>query len=549
MTETLDVAVIGAGMSGMYAIVKLREMGLTHRVFEAGADVGGTWYWNHYPGARCDIGSLDYSYSFSPELEQEWVWSEKYATQSEILSYLNHVAKRFDLRRDVTFNTRVTAAEWDEHKLEWRVETDTGDSVRAQFLIMAPGALSKPNMPRFPGMETFAGPIYHTSAWPHGGVDFSGLTVGVIGTGSSGIQAIPPIADQAKSLTVFQRTAVYAMPAYNRPLDEREVAERKGRYGQAREANRNSGFGVAVPAPEPSALSVAEQQRTAHYEERWHAGDLTGLITAYADLLVDREANETLAAFVRSKIRSIVKDPVTAELLSPNSFPIGTKRPCLATDYYETFNKPHVKLVDLRATPITEITEHGVRTLEQAYSFDALVFATGFDAVTGAFLSVDVRGIGGLSLRDKWADGPRSYLGLAVAGFPNLFTVTGPGSPSVFSNMVVSIEQHIDWITAYMDTLRRRGVRATEATVEAENEWVEHAAEVGATTLYPQADSWYMGANIPGKPRMLLAYIGGVGAYRALCDEVAEKGYPGFRSIAAPGQPKSAGGQTGDARL
>lgn len=540
------VIVVGAGFSGLYAIHRLRAIGIEPRVFEAGDDIGGTWHWNRYPGARCDVGSLDYSYSFSPDLDQEWDWSEKYATQPEILRYIHHVADRFDLRRSITLNTRVIRAEWDSTDNDWIVSTDDGEAHRARFLLLAPGALSKPNAPNFPGIDRFGGPIYHTAAWPREGVDFTGQSVGVIGTGSSGIQTIPLIAEQARALTVFQRTPVYAMPAGNRALSPEERAAHKAHYPELREGNRHAGFGVVAPDPAPSALAADAGERDALYDERWHAGWLTGLVTAYADILTDRGANETLAEFVRDKIRATVADPRTADLLCPTTFPIGTKRPCLATGYYETFNAPHVSLVDLRATPITAIAEGGIETGDRDYPLDAIVFATGFDAVSGAFQAIDIRGRDGVSLADTWRDGPRSYLGIAVAGFPNMFTVTGPGSPSVFSNMVVSIEQHIDWIADYLHYLWAHGQDVTAASVAAQDDWVRHVAEVGEMTLYPQADSWYMGSNIAGKARTLLAYLGGVGAYRAICDDIKARGYPGFESANIGQQAATAATQNGD---
>jgi cyclohexanone monooxygenase len=532
VSKAVDVVVVGAGFAGMYALYRLRKLGYTVRVFEAGDDVGGTWYWNRYPGARCDVDSMSYSYSFSPELEQEWVWSEKYPTQPEILRYANHVADRFDLRRGITFNTRVTAAHWDEKTLQWNVVTAAGETVQARFVIMATGCLSKPKMLDIPGADRFEGSTYHTSSWPHEGVDFTGKVVGVIGTGSSGIQSIPLIAKQAKDLTVFQRTAVYTLPALNRPLEEEEVRTRKADYRKYRQAQRDSYFGVPVDTPPgASALSVSEQERNTVYERHWGAGTLMAMFMSYNDLLRDRKANETAAEFARSKIRSIVRDPKTAELLSPRTFPFGAKRLCLDTDYYKTFNEPHVHLVDLRTTPLVEVTAKGVRTTEREYPLDALVFATGFDALTGALLAIDIRGVGGLPLREKWAAGPRAYLGIGVAGFPNLFTVTGPSSPSVLSNVIVSIEQHVDWIVDCLVMLQQRGARGIEAAEEAEDTWARHVADVGGQTLYTVADSWYMGANVPGKPRVLLAYLGGVDVYRGICDQVVAKGYEGFRLI------------------
>jgi cation diffusion facilitator CzcD-associated flavoprotein CzcO len=532
-SNSVDAVIVGAGLSGLYQLHRLRESGLSARIIEKGSGVGGTWYWNRYPGARCDVESMSYSYSFSPELEQEWTWTEKYPTQPEILKYIRHVAERFDLERDITFDTRVTNATYDEQTQRWTVLTDGGEAIDAQYLIMATGCLSVSKAPEVPGAERFGGPTYHTGHWPHEGVDLSGLRVAVIGTGSSGIQSIPIFAEQAAELTVFQRTPNFSMPAGNRPLTEEEIADLKGRYPAFRQAQRESGFGVPIEPATQSALEVDDDVRTGTYQDGWDAGNLVAILASYNDTLTSKEANDTAAEFVRDKIRSIVKDPEVAETLSPRSFPFGTKRPCLDTGYYDTFNKEHVSLVDIRKTPLVEITEKGVRTSEAEYEVDAIIFATGFDAMTGALLAVDIRGRDGVSLREKWGEGPRTYLGLAVAGFPNLFTITGPSSPSVLSNMIVSIEQHVDWITDCIAYMREHDIAEIDATVEAEDAWVEHVEEVGNMTLYPTADSWYMGSNVPGKPRVFMAYIGGVGVYREKCDDVAAKGYEGFALIPA----------------
>ena len=523
-----DAVIVGAGFGGMYMLHHLRELGFSALVLDAAGGVGGTWYWNRYPGARCDVESLSYSYSFSPELEQEWVWSEKYAPQPEILRYANHVADRFDLRRDIELETRVEKAVWNDDTCRWAVTTSKGETISAQFYVMASGCLSHSKLPEIPGVESFAGPTYHTGHWPHEGVDFTGLRVGVIGTGSSAIQSIPIIAHQAAQLTVFQRTPNFSLPAGNRPLREAEIADMKARYREYREASRRSTFGVAVEEPTRSALEVSKAERDAVYEKGWSSGLLIGMLSCFNDILTSKEANDTACEFFREKIRSIVKDPQTAEDLCPFDHPIGTKRPCLDTGYYATFNRDNVKLVNLRRTPIVEVTPTGIRTTEQELTFDALVFATGFDAMTGALVAVDIRGRDGVTLKQKWADGPRTYLGLAVAGFPNFFTITGPASPSVFSNMMVSIEQHVEWIGACMSHLREHEKAAIEPTQEAEDFWIQHHIEVGDGTLYPLANSWYMGSNVPGKPRMLLAYIGGVGVYRQECDEIVADDYRGF---------------------
>ncbi|GGZ46757.1 cyclohexanone monooxygenase [Streptomyces inusitatus] len=524
----LDAVVVGAGLSGLYQLHRLRELGLRTRVFEAGDDVGGTWYWNRYPGARCDIESMSYSYSFSPELDQEWVWSEKYAGQPEILRYLRHVADRFGLRADITLSTRVTRAVYDEDGRVWRISTDTGESVTARFLVMASGSNSAPKTPDVPGFGSFAGPTYHTARWPREGVDLTGLRVAVIGTGSSGVQIVPELAGRAAELTVFQRTPAYALPAFNRPLSAAEVAERKAGYPEFRRAQRRSKGGSVVEMPTRSALEVSPAERTATYEAGWRSGLLSGLLRSYTDLLVDAEANETAAEFVRGKIASIVADEETAERLTPRTFPFGTKRPCLDSGYYAAYNRPGVRLVDLAATPIEEITPKGVRTSEREHLFDAMVFATGFDSLTGALTAVEIVGRGGITLREKWADGPRSCLGLLTAGFPNLFTVAGPLSPSVLTNMVVSIEQHVEWITDCVAHLRDRGLTEIEADPAAEDAWTAHVAELAAQTLYPAVASWYTGANVPGKARVFLAYVGGADRYRAECDAVARDGYRGF---------------------
>jgi cyclohexanone monooxygenase len=523
----LDVVIVGAGFAGLYALHRLRGLGLTARVFEAGDGVGGTWYWNRYPGARCDVESMDYSYSFSDALQQEWHWTERYASQPEILAYINHVADRFDLRRDIQLDTRVTSAVFDEAGGRWTVETDRGDRVSAQFCIMATGCLSAAQVPAIEGLETFAGRWYHTGHWPHEGVDFTGQRVGVIGTGSSAIQSIPIIARQAAHLFVFQRTPNFSVPAQNGPLDAEYERRIKASYAEFRRRARESRVGFVVEREDRSALEVPPEERARKYEAHWRRGGL-GFSATFADLLISKDANDTAADFFRGKIRSIVRDPAVAETLSPRDYPVGTKRLCVDTDYYATFNRPHVTLVDIRRTPIEAIVRDGLRTREATYRLDSLVFATGFDAMTGALLAIDIRGCAGQTLAEKWAAGPRTYLGLAVAGFPNLFAITGPGSPSVLSNMIVSIEQHVDWIADCIGYLRSHDHPCIEATVEAEDAWVAHVNEVGHATLYPRANSWYMGANVPGKPRIFMPYIGGVGTYRQVCDDVAAKGYQGF---------------------
>ncbi|MFH8609971.1 flavin-containing monooxygenase [Streptomyces sp. NPDC018029] len=530
--DTLDAVVVGAGLSGLYQLHRLRQLGLAAVILEAGADLGGTWYWNRYPGARCDIESLSYSYSFSPELDQEWEWSERYASQPEILRYIHHVADRFDLRRDIVLRTRVTRAAYDEDRHLWQLYTDTGRAVTTRFLILATGCMSTPQAPRIPGAGSFAGAIHHTARWPREEVSFTGKRIAVIGTGSSGVQVIPAIAQEAAALTVLQRTPAYVLPAHNRPLHPAELSEFKVTYPEFRQAQRRSRGGTVFEPPTRSALEADELERTAAYEAAWDTGFLNGMLRTYTDILTDEKANETAAEFVRSKIRSIVADPVTAELLCPR-FPFATKRPCLGTDYYATYNLPHVSLVDLRTTPIERITPRGIRTSDREHELDMIVLATGFDALTGSQLAIDIVGKGGATLQKRWADGPRNYLGLVSADFPNLFTILGPLSPSVLTNIAVALEQQIDWITDCIAHLRHNGLTEIDATAQAEAHWVASTAELAGRTLYPSVDSWYTGANIPGKPHTFLAYTGGLDRYRKECDAAARDGYTGFTLSAA----------------
>ncbi|MCW5744579.1 MAG: NAD(P)/FAD-dependent oxidoreductase [Alphaproteobacteria bacterium] len=532
----LDVAIVGGGLAGLYAIHRLRGMGLHVRAFEAGSDVGGTWFWNRYPGARCDVESLEYSYAFSDELQQEWKWPERYGTQPEILRYINHVADRFDLRRDVQLDTRVMSAVFDGKANAWTLTTDKGDVVRARFCVMAAGNLSTPRVPDFKGIGDFKGKWYHSGLWPHDGVDFSGLRVAVIGTGSSGVQMIPIIARQAKHLHVFQRTANFSLPARNAPMDPDRERRHKADYPARRRAAFDTPFAIAgYPKPTKSALQASPEERRAAYEAKWQEGGSISFLYAYTDLLVNKEANDTAAEFVRDKIRGIVKDPKTAELLAPKDHPIGTKRLCLDTGYYETYNRDNVTLVDVRSDPIQEITATGLRTASGAdYALDAIVFATGFDAMTGALREIDIRTTDGASLADKWAGGPLTYLGLMVSGFPNMFIITGPGSPGVKTQMIASIEQHTDWIANCVAHMRRRDLDRIEPTPEAEAAWVQHVNAVADSTLYPLANSWYLGANIPGKPRVFMPYVGGFDAYKRRCDAVAANGYEGFEFSRQP---------------
>ena len=523
----IDVVIVGAGFGGMYMLHRLRGMGMSAIVFDVASGVGGTWYWNRYPGARCDVESMQYSYSFDESIQRDWQWSEVFAGQPEILRYANFVADRLDLRRDMRFETRVTGAEFDETTKRWTVRTDRGDAVSAGFCVMATGCLSAARMPDFPGIDSFKGKIYHTGHWPHEGVDFTGLRVGVVGTGSSAIQSIPVIADQAAHITVFQRTPNFSIPSRNRPMTEAYARSFKDVYPARRAEARMTRNGILANPNDQSAIETPEADRLAVYEQRWESGGTT-FMAAFNDLIFNKASNDTAAEFVRSKIRAMVKDPAKAELLAPTSHPIGTKRICVDTDYYLTFNRPNVDLVDISGTPIETVTPEGLRVGGQDYAFDAIVFATGFDALTGALTRMGIVGRDGMALADKWAPGARTYLGLMTAGFPNMFMITGPGSPSVLSNMIVSIEQHVDWIADCLGYLRDRGLGSIEATQDAENAWVDHGNEVAHTTLYPSAASWYMGANIPGKPRVFMPYIGGVGAYRLKCDEIAANGYEGF---------------------
>ena len=524
----VDAVVVGAGFAGMYMLHRLRGLGLSTVVFDQAADVGGTWYWNRYPGARCDVESMQYSYSFSDELQQQWQWSERYAGQAEILRYAAHVADRFDLRRDMRLGRRVTEAVYDEAAGLWRVRTDRGDVVSARFCIMATGCLSAGRQPEIAGMESFAGATYHTGQWPHEGVDFTGQRVAVIGTGSSAIQSIPVIAEQAARLFVMQRTPNFSVPARNTAMTPAYERSWKDAYAQRRAHARTLRSGVIYEFGTAGALETAEEVRQQTYASRWASGGI-GIMAAYTDLIVNKEANDTAAEFVRAQIRAMVHDPAVAEQLLPDDHPIGTKRICMDTGYYETFNRDNVQLVNLRREPIEAITRTGVRTAADEYAVDSIVFATGFDAMTGALVRMGITGRDGLPLAEKWAPGPRTYLGLMTAGFPNLFTITGPGSPSVLSNMMVSIEQHVDWIAECLAHMQRQGLAQVEAETEAEEAWVAHGNAVAHTTLYPQANSWYMGANIPGKPRVFMPYIGGVGAYRERCEAIAAAGYPGFR--------------------
>ncbi len=526
-TDNLDVIIVGAGISGLYMLYRLRKLGLSARVIEMAPDLGGTWYWNRYPGARCDTDTLEYSYSFDEDLQQEWEWPERYPTQPEILEYLNHVADRFDLRPDIRFNTRVESAIFDEATSRWHVRADDEAELSAQFLIMATGCISEPNIPAIKGMDTFSGPIHHTARFPEEGVDFSGLRAGIIGTGSSGVQAIPVIAEQAERLTVFQRSAQWSTPARNRPVDPDVVAEIKADYAGFRARNRleSSGQLSHIPGNDVSAMAVEEEDRQRIFEERWQLGGFS-FYGSFNDIQINPDSNKATAEFVRSKISKIVKDPNVAEMLVPD-YAIHCKRPVLDSGYFETYNRSNVQLVDISATPIEAITSKGIRTSDAEYALDIIVLATGYDAMTGALLKIDIRGRDGLPLRDQWAAGPVNYLGLQVAGFPNLFTITGPGSPSVLTNMMVAIEQHVEWVSDCIKHIVTHGHASIEATEDAQNTWVAHVNEVAGKTLQVTCHSWYLGANIPGKPRVFMP-LPGFPPYVEKCEAVVANGYEGF---------------------
>jgi cation diffusion facilitator CzcD-associated flavoprotein CzcO/acetyl esterase/lipase len=534
----VDVVVVGAGLAGLYMLHRLRGLGISATVLESADDVGGTWYWNRYPGARCDVPTTDYTYSFDPELETEWTWSEKYATQPEILRYLQHVADKHDLRKDIRFSTRVVSADWDDAASLWRITTGTGEQISCRYYVMATGCLSMPKIPDIEGADRFKGEVYFTSRWPHEGVDFSGKRVAVIGTGSSAIQSIPLIAQQAGELVVFQRTPNFSLPAKNGPAP----ADRKAKVEQDRAAYRDSARwsrgGVPIDPPLETAAQLSPEEHRARFEKAWEAGELFAILGTFADQMTNRAANEIVAEMIREKIRAIVDNPDTADDLCPTDHPFGTKRPCLDTNYYATYNLPHVRLINLRKHPIATITETGIDTSDESFEFDAIVFATGFDAMTGAIVSVDITGKGGLTLKEKWLHGPTTYLGLTSVGFPNLFMITGPGSPSVLSNMAVSIEQHVDWVADRLKFLRDNGFDTIEPTQTAESGWGRHVNDCANITLYPIANSWYMGANVPGKPRVFLPYVGGVDGYRTVCDEVVDRDMLGF-VLKGPGGARS----------
>jgi cation diffusion facilitator CzcD-associated flavoprotein CzcO len=528
--DVVDIAVVGAGFAGMYMVHKARTLGLSVVAFEAGGDVGGTWYWNRYPGARCDVPSVEYSYQFDDALQQEWEWTERYAGQPEILRYAQHVADRFDLKQHIRFNTKVVGAAFTEGTGRWTVSTDDGDSYDAQFVVMATGNLSSTNVPALPGASSFAGRTFHTGSWPHEPVSFVGRRVGVIGTGSSALQAIPQIAEVASHLTVFQRTATFSAPAHNGPIDHEYVAEVKANYPDFRARNKRTqnAFGADNPRAAGRATAATDDERERILNERWELGGLM-FLGAFNDVLRDRDANQLVAEFVHRKIDEIVHDPVVAAKLKPKQL-IGCKRLCADTDYYQTFNRPNVTLVDLGDEPIEELTPSGVVAGGISHELDDLVYATGFDAMTGSLLRLDIRGSHGITLREAWHDGPVNYLGISVHGFPNLFTIMGPGSPSVLANMITGAEHHVEFIGDLISAMRAAGERVVEASADAQDAWVDHVNAVAAATLYPACNSWYLGANVPGKKRVFMP-LPGFPAYIDRCAEIVANGYAGFTRV------------------
>lgn len=527
--KEVDAVVLGAGFAGLYMLHQLRSKGFSAIVYEAGDGVGGVWYWNRYPGARCDIESIYYNYTFSKELYEEWTWTSRFPEQAEILRYLNYVADRFQLRTDIQFNTRVTAAHFDEERHKWIVYLNDGQHILAKYFITGIGCLSAANVPNIQGLQQFSGNWYHTGHWPHEKVDFTGKRVGIIGTGSSGIQAIPVIAKEAEQLTVFQRTPQYTIPARNHPYDENFIKETKQNFEALKQSMRNSVSGTPFVQNQQSAMEDSDDKRMAVFEEAWAQGGFAFSAT-YDDLLTNEQSNEKAAEFIRSKIRQIVKDPVVAEKLCPK-YMYGTKRQVLDSDYFEAYNRENVVLVDVKESPIKKITETGIQTTDEHYDLDSIIFATGYDGMTGPLFKIDIRGRNGETLKEKWEDGAsvQTYLGLTTAGFPNLFMITGPESPSVLVNMPIAIEQHVEWIAQCIDYLREHDIDLVEPNKEAEEAWSKHCREIANTTLYVKGDSWYTGANIEGKPRSFLIYLGGFDYYTKRCHEVAQNNYEGFK--------------------
>ena len=523
----LDAVVIGAGFAGLRALHTLREMGLSIAVLEAEDGIGGVWYANGYPGARCDVESFDYSYRFSPDLEREWRWSERYATQPEILRYINHVADRFDLRRDIQLETRVARTAYDEQACRWHIVAEDGREWWAELLILAVGQLSMPKDTRYPGQERFQGQILSSARWPKTPVNFAGKRVAIIGTGSSGVQMTPVIAAEAAHLSVFQRTANYSIPAANAPMSDEEDRAVKATYHERREAARNSPSGLGFVPDNRSAIDVPADEREAAFEQAWHRLGF-GFALTFKDILLNQESNDTASEFVCRKIAEQIDDPALRDKLTPKGFPFGTRRPSVDSGYFATFNRPNVSLVDIHETPIQEFTATGIRTTDAELPFDIIIYATGFDAFTGSLLKPEIIGRGGLTLREKWAAGPRSFLGIAVNGFPNMFVIVGPGSPSLLSNVLLSTEEQIDWLSELFAYCRAQGIREVEASAEAEQKWVEHVNERAQETLYLKTPSYYLGAEMPGKPRVFMPYSGGVRGYRRILMKIAAKNYDGF---------------------
>ena len=522
--DELDVIIVGAGFSGLYMLYKMRKMNLKALIIERASDAGGTWFWNRYPGARCDIESIEYSYSFSDELQQEWNWSNRYSDQSEILEYINYVVKKFNLKENIVFNTSVKSATFDENLKNWILETDS-KSYSSKFCVMATGTLSSIKQPNFDGLENFKGDWYVTGEWPHEKLDFTSKKVAIVGTGSSAVQSIPVIAEEAKNLTVFQRSPNYTIPANNRPLTEKELSNAKSSYDQIREKAKYTRAGIGYNQfEERKLLDLSSEEIKKELNNRWKIGGQEIFTAGFTDVGVNVEANKIVADFVKSKIKEIVKDPNVAELLSPEDA-IGCKRLCADTNYFETYNRENVELIDLNSNPINSITENGILTNDKEFKFDTIIFATGFDAMTGALQAIDITGKNGKKLKQVWKDGPKSFLGLLINGFPNLFTVTGPGSPSVLTNMMVAIEQHVEWISDCINFLSKSNLKEVEADEFFQIEWMDHIEEVAKNTLRYTCNSWYVGANVPGKKRVFMPYAGGFGKYREKCDEIAENNY------------------------
>jgi cation diffusion facilitator CzcD-associated flavoprotein CzcO len=527
-----DAVVIGAGFSGLYMLHRLRELGFSAHVYEMGDGVGGTWFWNRYPGARCDVESIEYSFSFSDEIQQEWNWTEVMPAQPEVEAYLNFVCDKLDLRKDIEFSTKVTSLTYDEASNSWTTTTERGDEVTSTFVIAATGCLSAPLEPAIDGLHSFEGVSLYTNRFPKEGFDFTDKRVAVIGTGSSGVQSIPVIAAQADELYVFQRSAAYTLPSNTRPLKPGELEELKANYPEIRKAQKNSFAGTVRFGAFAAFLSSTPMTKILEStrEERMRAIEERGWLGAFmwSDILFSMEANKMATELYAELIRRVVKDPDTAASLVPQ-YPFGCKRVIIDVDYFQTFNRDNVTLVDLKKDALTRITPTGLQTESRTFDVDVIVFATGFDAMTGALKRMNITGRGGRRLSDAWADGPRTYLGLQTVDFPNLFTITGPGSPSVLSNMVTSIEQHVDWIADCLTTMREKGQEIIEPTQEAQDEWVGQVAGFAfGIRTDPSCASWYLGANVPGKPRVYMPYSGGVPTYREKCRSVAEAGYEGF---------------------